>query len=248
MSLFEQVAQVIGADLEVDQTQSGPAPGHDPFADGDAELGWICSTSFVDLATRSATPSVQLVGVAWVPLDPGSHGKPQYYGDIVVPDDSPIRTFADLARRTVGCNDVVSLSGHHAFRIATQRFGADPDNFADLRFTGGHHLSLDQLVAGELDAAVIDSVVRTNRCVTDPAVASLRIVERLGPWPVQPLVATTELPDDVIAAVRDALLVSNDDPQMQGELQAASLAGFVSVGPDHYLPIRSALAQAGVGG
>ena len=242
LSLFEHIAATIDADLELDQTRSGPAPGTDPFADGSAELGWICSTSFVDLATRSATPSVRLAGVAWVPQDPDSQGKPQYFGDIVVPVDSPIETFDDLAGRSVGCNDEVSLSGHYAFRIAAHEHGADPDAFAKLCFTGGHHYSLDRLIAGELDAAVVDSVVRTSRTMSDPAMAGLRVVERLGPWPVQPLVASSALGDDIVIQVRNALLASNDDSAMQAELQAASLAGFVPVDVDHYLPIRTALA------
>ncbi len=95
LSLFERIAHTIDADLELDQTRSGPAAGTDPFADGEADLGWICSTSFVDLATRSATPSVRLAGVAWVPQDPDSQGQPRYFGDIVVPHDSPIMSFAD---------------------------------------------------------------------------------------------------------------------------------------------------------
>jgi len=241
LSLFERIASTVGASLEIDSTRSGPAPGHDPFADGSVDLGWICSTSFVDLATRGEEPSVQLVGVAWVPSDPGSNGQPQYFGDIVVAADSPIQTFEDLAGRSLGCNDEVSLSGHYAFRIAAYQSGADPDTFADLCFTGGHHSSLDQLVAGKLDAAVVDSVVRTGRAANDPAVAALRVVKRLGPWPVQPLVARADLGPEAIAAVRTALLASNQDPVMKSELNAAALSHYVEVGADHYLPIRAAL-------
>ena len=242
LSLFERIADVAGAELELDETRSGPAPGHDPFADGTADLGWICSTSFVDLATRTPSPSVRLAGVAWVPEDPASKGMPQYFGDVVVPEDSPVTSFADLAGRSIGCNDEVSLSGHFSFRIAAFERGEDPDTYADLRFTGGHHTSLDRLVAGDLEAAVVDSVVRTNRALSDPAVAALRVVERLGPWPVQPLVARSTLDPAIVARVRQALLDSTHDPAMRAELQAASLVGFVPVDADHYLPIRSALA------
>lgn len=241
VSLFQRIAEVAGAELELDQTRSGPAPGHDPFADGTADLGWICSTSFVDLATRADVPSVKLVGVAWVPEDPDSAGRPVYYGDVVVRQDSPVASFADLTGRSIGCNDEVSLSGHYAFRIAAHKMGADPDTFADLCFTGGHHYSLDRLVAGELDAAVVDSVVRTSRQATDPGVAALRVVDRLGPWPVQPLVARADLDPDVVTAVRQALLASNNDAVMQAELAAASLQHFIEVDDDHYLPIRTAL-------
>ncbi len=72
--------------------------------------------------------------------------------------------------------------------------------------------------------------------------AGLRVVTRLGPWPVQPLVASSTLDDSIVSQVRDALLASNADLAMQAELRAASLTGFVPVDANHYLPIRSALA------
>ena len=58
---------------------------------------------------------------------------------------------------------------------------------------------------------LVDSVVRTSRARHDPAVAALRIVERLGPWPVQPLVARADLDRALadargVAARLDALL------------------------------------------
>jgi len=80
----------------------------------------------------------------------------------------------ELAGHRIGCNDPISLSGHHALRFEIERRGGDPDAFADLVFTGGHDASLDAVAAGELDAAVIDSVVRTRRIRTDPTIASLR--------------------------------------------------------------------------
>lgn len=63
-SLFELLGGILDAEVEFDMTLSGPAPGDDPFADGTADLGWICSTSYVDLATRSDNPSIELAGVA----------------------------------------------------------------------------------------------------------------------------------------------------------------------------------------
>lgn len=246
VSLFERIAATIDADLELDQSRSGPAADEDPFRDGQADLGWICSTSFVELATRSPDSSLRLVGVAWVPDDPDVRGTPFYFGDVVVPADSPVRSLADLAGCSIGCNDDISLSGHYALLKAIVDLGARPDDFAELRFSGGHHTSLDQLVSGTLDAAVVDSVVRIGRAATDAGVAALRVVERLGPWPVQPLVARADLDDAVVAKVSAALLASTADPAMQSELRAASLVGFAPVDASHYESVRTLLAQVGI--
>lgn len=241
LSLFERIADVLDADLDYDEERSGPAPGHDPFADGDADLGWICSTSFVDLATRNAEPSIRIGGVAWVPDDPGSAGQPVYFGDVMSRTSVP--DLDALAGRTIGCNDEVSLSGHFALRLALSERGHDPDAFAQLTFTGGHRRSLDRLAAGSLDAAVVDSVVRTDVGRRDDRIAELHHVERLGPWPTQPLVASTRLPQGQVDELRDALLASNDDARMQRELANASLTRFAAVDADHYAPVRHALER-----
>lgn len=239
-SLFEAVADAIDAELHFDETTSGPAPGDDPFADGRFDLGWICSTSFVDLSLRRADPSVQLAGVAWVPDDPDVGGRPVYFGDIVVRAGSGIRSFADLEGRTIACNDIVSLSGHHALLLAIEHRGFEPSSFADLVFTGGHHNSLDQVVGGEVDAAVVDSVVRIGRARHDPSVDALALLDRLGPWPVQPLVARSGLAAAEVAHVRDTLLAASRRGPIADELRAAALADLVPVGPDHYEPVHQA--------
>lgn len=243
-SLFELVAQRLGVDLEFDSARSGPAPDDDPFADRRFDLGWICSTSFVDLALRAESPSVRLVGVAWVPDDPDADGRPVYFSDIVVPPGSAVQSFDDLAGCRIGCNDPISLSGHHALRFEIEKRGGDPESFADLVFTGGHDASLDAVAAGELDAAVIDSVVRTRRTRTDPSVAALPVIDRLGPWPVQPLVARSDMTTDELDAFAAVLIEANHDSAMQVELQKAALTRFVAVGPDHYEPVRQAMSAS----
>lgn len=240
-SMFDLIAQRLGAEISFDSARSGPAPDDDPFADGRFDLGWICSTSFVDLSLRSEDPSVQLVGVAWVPDDPDANGRPVYFSDIVVPTGSAATTLDDLAGCRIGCNDPISLSGHHALRFEIEKRGGDPDAFAELIFTGGHDASLDAVACGELDAAVIDSVVRTRRIRADPHLGLLPVIDRLGPWPVQPLVARSGISPDDLATFCASLLASNDDPAMQAELQAAALTRFVAVGPDHYEPVHVAM-------
>ncbi len=236
-SLFRAIAARLDADLHLETEVSGPTPGTDPFAEDRFDLGWICSTSYVDLALRSPTPSIRLAGVAWVPDDPDSAGRPVYFGDLVVRPDSPVRTLLNLGGRRIGCNDPISLSGHHALRFELERLGQDPGRFADLHFTGGHHRSLDLVLAGELDAAVVDSVVRIGRSRRDADVAGLRVVDRLGPWPVQPLVASTSMPDEQRLAVSEALLTPEAHAALRPKLAAAALSKLVPVDDSHYEPV-----------
>ncbi len=240
-SLFESIGASLGADVEYETEASGPLPGENPFlGDDGTELGWICSTSFVDMAAGGDDPSIQLVGVAWVPDDADSDGQPVYFGDVVTRADSDVSSFDDLGGKQVGCNDPVSLSGHYSLNFELQRRELDPD-YLEKVFTGGHQASLTAVANGELDAAVVDSVVRITRARTDPGVADLRIIERLGPWPTQPLVARISLKAEEVAEVRDRLLKAANDPRLKAELQAAGLSRLVEVGPDHYRPVREAM-------
>lgn len=242
-SLFELIAERLDVDLVLDTTQSGPPPDDDPFADGRFDLGWICSTSFIDLSLRSDDPSVQLAGVAWVPDDPQAEGRPVYFSDLVIGPNSTATTLDDLRGARIGCNDPVSLSGHHALRFEIERRGGDPDTFAELVFTGGHETSLSAVIAGDVDAAVIDSVVRIRRSRIDPAIRDLPVIDRLGPWPVQPLVVRRSIGDAERQSIADAVLALNDDPAIRSELQTAALVRFVTVDADHYEPVRAAMSR-----
>jgi len=104
-SLFTVMAEILGAELHLVPDLSGPAAGEDPFADHTFDFGWICSTAYVDLTTGRPEPSVRLAGITWVSDDPDSDGAPVYFSDIVVPADSDISTFEDLAGRRIACND-----------------------------------------------------------------------------------------------------------------------------------------------
>ena len=241
-ALFEAFAEYIGVELGFEVGRSGPDPLIDPFAAGTADLGWVCSTSFVELTTDRPA-SVQEVGVAWVPDDPDAGDRPVYFSDVLVSADSDARSLDDLAGCRIGCNDPASLSGYHAVRIELDRRGRAPADFASLVMTGGHHHSIDQLLAGELDAAVVDSIVRTRRARQWADVAGLRVVERLGPWPTQPVVMHIDAAPADVGAVRDALLRANYDPEIAELLAASALTRLASTDADHCEDVRVAMAR-----
>ena len=236
--LFRLMAECIDAELVIGEGGSGPDPDADPFRSGEADLGWICSTSFAELAVRP-TPSVREVGVAWVPLGEPS---PRYHGVLVVRRGSTAGTLSDLAGSVVAGNDRASLSGNYAYRFAVRRLGEDPDVFADHQLTGSHRRSLDLLLAGEVDAAVIDSVVLARERILDARVAAeLVAIERLGPWPTQPLVAGRSVSDETLAFVRRRLLAP-PDPALAAAFTDAGLERLAPTTPDHCDAVVHSLA------
>ncbi len=244
VALFEALAQHLDVELGLETGRSGPDPLDDPFAAGEADIGWACSTSFVELTT-GRPPSVQEVGVAWVPDDPDAQDRPVYFSDVVVRADSDAQSLDDLAGRRIGCNDRASLSGFHALRIELDRRGHVPAEFASLVMTGAHARSVEQLLAGDVDAAVMDSIVRTRRARLADGVESLRVIERLGPWPTQPVVMRIDATPEEVATVRDALLRANDDPLIVELLEAAALTRLTPTGAAHCVEVRSMMDQIG---
>jgi phosphonate transport system substrate-binding protein len=240
-ALFEALATHIGVELGFEVGRSGPDPLDDPFVTGAADLGWVCSTSFVELTTDRRA-SVREVGVAWVPDDPDVADRPVYFSDVVVGADSDVQSLAELAGHRIGCNDPASLSGYHALRIELDRRGHVADEFAAVVMTGGHHHSLSQLLAGDVDAAVVDSIVRTRRTRDSAEIAELRVIERLGPWPTQPVVMRIDADDAEVDAVRTALLSANDDPEIRKLLAASALTRLAATPDDHCSVVRTAMA------
>ena len=86
------------------------------FRDGRFDLGWICS-SFVDLALGAFDQSISI---------DLRRGPPCTSGICVSAADSGIRRCsATFSADGDACNDVVSLSGHYALRIAIEELGHD---------------------------------------------------------------------------------------------------------------------------
>jgi phosphonate transport system substrate-binding protein len=244
VALFVALAEYLGVEVDFETGRSGPDPVDDPFAAGIADIGWVCSTSLVELTT-GRPPSVQEVGVAWVPDDPDAEDRPVYFSDVIVRTDSAAQSLDDLAGRRIGCSDLASLSGYHALRIELDRRGHVPANFASFVMTGAHAQSIEQVLAGEVDGAVIDSIVRTRRARLSDGVESFRVVERLGPWPTQPVVMRIDATPDEVGAVRDALLRANEDPLIIEHLRAAALTRLVLTDPQHCAEVRAVMAGLG---
>lgn len=202
--LFASVAQHVGAavgqevTLVVEPSVSGPPPdGTDPFTTGEADVGFMCSPSFVGLSGMAVPPVVPLAAPVF--RDHDHDGRAVYWSEVVVRASDPAAALADLDSAVWGYNDAASLSGYHALSGLVDLSAAV--------HTGSHLRSLEMLDAGGIDAAAIDSVVLALRRRVDPGVdARLKVVARLGPFPVQPVVGAAAMAEADRQAVRRALL------------------------------------------
>jgi phosphonate transport system substrate-binding protein len=213
----------------------------DQFAAGSADVGFICGLPYVALRDAPAQ-SVELLA-APVLRQPRYGDQPVYFSDVVVRCDSRFQSFADLRGSTWAYNDPHSHSGYGVVRWKLAISGGTHGFFGKVIASGAHWRSLRMVAAGEADAAAIDTHVLAIELEQEPALAGqVRVIDTLGPSPIQPVVAARRLPPRLKAELRTALLRLSDDEAMRDALRYGHIARFVAVTDAHYDPIRLMLA------
>ena len=212
LALFERIGRTVAAELGcsvrvLSETKlSGPVLGEpEPFAAGEAALGFICAPACVALAGEPGG-SVEPLGLAPLFDDPRHEDWPRCFCDLVVRRDDPAASLAELEGRRFGVNDPASLSGWLGVRDALGEVGVEPEAFfgAVVR-TGSHLASLAALREGAIDVASIDSNALLLAQARGEALQGMRVSCSVGPWPAQPVVVHRDLAAPLKAALHHAL-------------------------------------------
>jgi phosphonate transport system substrate-binding protein len=174
---------------------------------------------FARMGPAAYARAVQLMGDDIVPIakDMDLDGAVGYHSVVVVRADSSYRTLADLRGRSLAFADPNSASGFVAPSYFMAKEGLVPArHFARTGFAGNHETGVLAVVGNQYDAAATwwnnaerSNVARMEEKKMIPA-GSVRIVWRSPLIPNSPWVAR-KLPDDLVAAYRDALLAMPTD-------------------------------------
>lgn len=246
LGIFRTIADHVGRCLDyqvelISQPKiSGPIhPDDDPFTAKSTDVGFLCPPPYLWLSERPEPP-IRLVPMAPVFDDSRNQGRPVYFSDIVVAHDSPVTTVNHLRGRRFGFNDPASLSGYHSVLAWLADRGLDSSFFGLFDATGGHRRSLDRIVAGELDAAAIDTNVWRAWEREDPdRVGAVRSITAIGPHPVQPIVVRSELVELVEPMTR-ALA----DPELTQALARYGIVDFAPISHGDYRQLTATLASS----
>ena len=213
----------------------------DPFAEGAADIGFLCSPSYLYL--RERTPSVDLVPAGFVFRNARHSGEPVYFSEVVVRKEHRARVFADLAGAVWGYNDECSLSGYFSTLQELSSLGRDDRFFRRWVRTGSHVASVRSVLDGAIDGAAIDSVALDLMLRERPAWRSrLRVLESFGPFPIQPVVIRSSLAAEWRAPIAEALL---DLPGDAGALARFGLEDCVPISDEAYGAEYRALCALG---
>lgn len=227
-------------DLPVRFVEDRPWQAQERMLDaGEADLAFLCGLLYTQKADRLellAAPVAQAARYG---------GRPSYYSDVVVRQDSHFAAFADLRGAAWAFNDPGSFSGYAALRAHLAELGA-PDSFCGRWVeSGGHLRSLALVAAGTVDAAAIDSLVfDLERANNAACAAQLRVVASIGPSPAPPAVAARHLPPALRKRLRMALLGMHTSAEGRAILAGGLIARFASVADADYDDIRAKAARA----
>jgi ABC-type phosphate/phosphonate transport system substrate-binding protein len=185
--LFEWVASESGVPLEIID-HAFPAKLEELWERPDLAAAFICGLPF------AKDPRALVPIVAPIPLAPRYGGKPVYFTDFIVKNESPYRTLADTFGKRLAYTIQSSHSGYNAVRHHMLRYRTPerPHLYAETVgpvFTPRR--ALEALVAGATDVAPLDSLCHDLLRLYEPEMTrQTRIIESTDPWPVPLLVAT----------------------------------------------------------
>ncbi|HEY3614508.1 MAG TPA: PhnD/SsuA/transferrin family substrate-binding protein [Gaiellales bacterium] len=225
-----ELARVTGVALEpLRETRLAELPN---VVSGAPALLFVCGLPYA--RSRDAGGSIEALA-APVPDDEDAA---VYRADLLTAPGSELTAPEQLRGRRVGFNGDDSLSGWVMPRHALRGLGIDPDDY-DWVVTGSHRNSLRALARGEIEAAPIDSTLRTLELRADPSLGALARIARLGRMPSPP-VALVGGDEGLARTLRAALAALHEAEAGRAALALGAVQRFDAIADADYAPVRAA--------
>lgn len=229
------VFAVLDARLRTVLTEAGIDP-QGRFEAGFA-AGQICGITFAN------APAGQLRYLATMVADAPSVPAGHYNSLLVTPRDGGLASPAafDSARHKAVINETGSFSGNLTF-AAHMAANCNTGLGAVMR-SGAHIKSIGMVARGEADLAAIDRISFSLASRTVPEdVAAVAVIGETAPYPGVPFVADANLPEDVIAGLRDAVLGFRLDPAWDEMKDILALSDITVLDETLYPPMAKVAA------
>lgn len=244
LPVYRFVADYVGQQLGC-RTELSVGSSYEPFAAGQADVGFICGLPYVVLARRPQPPVEPLAA----PVLQGERygGRPIYFSDVIVRKrpDNPLRSFADLRGCVWAYNEPESHSGYNVTRYRLVQMGETRGFFGRVMEAGFHQRAIRLVGRGAVDASAIDSQVLAIELRDHPELAArVEVIDALGPATIQPVVAASRLPASLKDELRAVLVSMANDPAARNRLAHGFVERFVPVTDATYDDIRAMLAAA----
>lgn len=199
---------------------------------GDIDAAFVCSGPYVEGKERFG---LQLLAMPLV------KGEPIYHSYIIVPSNSPARTFDDLRGKVFAFTDPKSNTGKLVPTYMLARKNETPEHFfSKIEFTYGHDNSIRAVAEQLVDGAAIDGLVWEYMALKAPDVtARTRILLRSEPFGIPPFVVRPGIPAEQKQKLKQILFHAADEEEGRRILKGMMIDGFVPGDDRNYDTIRA---------
>src|SRR5262245_26714351 len=204
---------------------------------GEIDVCWLCGLPYV-WKVDAGQPEIELLAA---PVMAGGryNQQPIYYSDVIVRNESPFFSFADLRGTRWAINESRSHSGYNLVRHHLASLGETNGYFGAVIESGAHQNSLRLILDGEIDAAAIDTTVMETELAQTPELnGQIRVIATLGPSPIPPWIISRRIPHSMRERLRELLVNMHMDSSGKEILERGRFARFVRVADDDYDSIR----------
>ncbi|GAB4335223.1 MAG: hypothetical protein Kow0010_22640 [Dehalococcoidia bacterium] len=207
-----------------------------------AEINALLNTGEVSLALVCPKPYVlghEDFGLKLL-VAPVVDGQLTYYSLLIVPLESSVHSLADLEGASFAFSDPLSNSGHLAPTYQVALLAKDAEVFFHHTiFTYSHDNSIRAVADGIVDAAAVNSLIFDYMRALEPETTKrVRIVERWGPYGMNPIVVSPQLAADVQAQLRAVFVAMAEDTESSAILEGLSIDRFEVPSDSLYDSIR----------
>lgn len=234
---YEHIARYVGAKVGYSTTLS-VGQSFEDFVAGQVDVAFLCGLPYVRLVDSPDSP-IELLAA---PVLKGVRyqGKPVYFSDVIVHNDSPLTSFDDLKGCRWAYNQRISHSGYNLVCSNLLEQGKTLSYFGTMIETGSHQRSLRLVLEGHADAAAIDShVLDVLFSQEKDLVRQLRVIAMLGPSSIPPIVAARSLDSNLKFRLQEALTTMHNDSAAADGLHEGQIDHFVAVVDADYDDIRA---------
>jgi len=151
-----------------------------------SDIAYVCSSTYTLLKDKK---NAKLLAI------PIINGDDKYYADIIASKDSSYKNLLDFKDKIFAFTDPDSTSGSISptYYIIKNKYNISTF-FRKLIYTYDHGESIKAVLDGFVDGASVDSLVLTQYAKKHPQdIKNLKIIQKLGPFTISPIVARTNL-------------------------------------------------------
>jgi phosphonate transport system substrate-binding protein len=233
-TLYQQLADHMGEKLgrPVELVQGKTyAEINDLVKSGDVALALVCTNPYLQ--------GQQDFGMELL-VAPLVQGEPYYYSLLIVRRDLDVSSLEELRGTTFAFTDPLSNTGRLAPLYQLAQRGETPESFFSRSiFTYSHDNSIRSVADGIVDAAAVDSLVYDYLPVTEPdMMARVKVIEKWGPFGINPFVVNPGLDPALKAQLRDVFLNMDKDSRGQELLAEFMIDRFIVPDDSIYNSVR----------